>query len=754
MKMTSMTKQSLMSDSFDFKESLQKDIAGQKRTGKTKQFVFIKGQFAIKGPYQEKRLNNVMERSLIFEKWNTPFVVKAIDKFETKDGVFVRFPNIMLGYNLEFDWYDEPFSGYRYKVLKNSPVIDIREALENNKWIFDQVEDLILAWCHCNILGVGDVNLGNTLVDPLKREFYLIDFDDNLGKDTDSPTFYFNKAPAKALKWYENVAYCYSNVASRLHPLLNDHFVAEKNLLDRVERAINLLLQYSVTDTTKTSETVSSNFDAGKASFEITSRQSLRSNFVSKSPFSPKPPATSPFAIRSPFTPKPSGTSPFATKSPFSPKPSATSPFASKSPFSPKPSTTSPFASKTPFSSKPSATSPFAAKTPNLSTFKGSAVLDQTISNTNAVLKGKFENQSKEGEDVVNILNGKNIGKMVWKGLRGGHSLTFSGEPFDVVKSAMQKYIRRQLTDRAVLAAVELYRFGELGDQAKAGVTNVFNRVSICANEDIGPANLPLVLEVTKIVESGNRDVATLAAMVQLLSESKKTRMMSHAWRAYATEEGRIVSKAHKLDVDSGFKHSDLEFIKNFSGDLFLSDDPNEMKTYILVFLKRVNDADLNAYYWAGMFLENFKDTTIKKRKKFLSKDLKGFTGKADILLWKVLSYFLDQQTHDILVNAYYKHSESRPFLQNAIMCALFRVKYQPFDVEPYVKNWRNSQQLQDFLDGKHTLVIEEYVIDKHTAKGRRAGATIDNFVNEGSLVVPQDERFYNKTLHDIYKTR
>ena len=93
---------------------------------------------------------------------------------------------------------------------------------------------------------------------------------------------------------------------------------------------------------------------------------------------------------------------------------------------------------------------------------------------------------------VPEVVMPRNIGQMTWKGLRGGSSKTYSGLDLDVVKSALQKYIRRNMPQKALLSAIELYRFGEVG--GIAAVTNMYNRLAIIANEDIGPANLSLVL--------------------------------------------------------------------------------------------------------------------------------------------------------------------------------------------------------------------------------------------------------------------
>src|SRR5436190_4148251 len=94
-------------------------IVGQKRTSKNKQFVFIEGDYAIKGPYTEIRLANVVNRSKILSEWKSTVAVLMIDTFTINDGTFIRFPNIMKGYNLESEIHEESFSDYKYNILKN-----------------------------------------------------------------------------------------------------------------------------------------------------------------------------------------------------------------------------------------------------------------------------------------------------------------------------------------------------------------------------------------------------------------------------------------------------------------------------------------------------------------------------------------------------------------------------------------------------------------------------------------------------------
>lgn len=607
---------------FDFKRALEEDIVGQKRTGKNKPFVFFKDKFVIKGPYKsQKRFENVIIRSKIFEQWRTPCVVKSVDSFNTEEGNFIVFPNIMHKYKLDYFLYTETFSGLTYKVVKDPPVIDLGKALPENPWIFNILEDTILALCHCNILNVGDMNLRNILIDLKIKEIYIIDFDDDLTSDRDDEVFYFNKKPGKKLNWYSHVYTYYYNTAIKLKDLFDSAVIKNNNnLKNRLERAIELLMRYS-----KHSELIKE--------LDVTETTKIE-------------------------TPK-----------------------------------------------------------------------------------------STE----------KSIGKMVWKGLKRG-SKTYSGIDLDIIKSAVQKYIRRSMTEKAILSAVEMYRLKEVG--GSAAVTNLYNRLAIIANEDIGPSNLPLVLEVTQMVESDEiRDLETLITIVDLLSKSKKTRIMSHAWRTFCTPEGREIASEKGVVIDNDFTDSDLKFIeKNKNSSIFYDSDPEELRYYILTFLNRLIEKDFNAFSWVYYFIEYCKSNNIdkiKRRRKFIEKNKRSFTNKYDILIWRALSKVIPATTHDILVEAYYNHTENRPFLQHAIIIALYNLPYEKFNIEPYVQSWKKKgSEIQKMLNGEYSLEIDDFVIDKHTLQGKKMGKGIKEFVEEGSIVIPQDPKFYNKTLEEIYKIR
>lgn len=139
----------------------------------------------------------------------------------------------------------------------------------------------------------------------------------------------------------------------------------------------------------------------------------------------------------------------------------------------------------------------------------------------------------------------------------------------------------------------------------------------------------------------------------------------------------------------------------------------------------------------------------LTKRKKFIVNNQRCQTGKPDILIWKVLSKFLPNETHDILCEAYFNHTESRPFLQFALIIALYNLPYNKIDIIPDI-----TINVDDLLKCETPLVVDDFVIDKHTKKGKMSGKTVQNFVDEGALIIPEDMTYNNEFLAKLYCIR
>src|SRR6516162_10560953 len=106
-------------------------------------------------------------------------------------------------------------------------------------------------------------------------------------------------------------------------------------------------------------------------------------------------------------------------------------------------------------------------------------------------VSGKKEDLIKRLTTRTEQVIGGVKGKMQYGGYMGENT-TFSGYAIDVVKSAMQKYIRRNMVEKALISMIELYRMPEVDGDAKSIQSNMFNRLAVIAAEDIGPSNVKL----------------------------------------------------------------------------------------------------------------------------------------------------------------------------------------------------------------------------------------------------------------------
>jgi len=568
--------------------NVHKSIVAQQRTGKHKQWVILKGDLTYKGPYVEKsnRLKNVNERTRILKSWSAEHISFPNKTVEKKSGIYTVFDNLMKDYVLETKYHEESFSDFSYRVVINSPVSQLNRLLPNlfkEHWFKESIPSLLLSLCYCYILNVGDMHLRNIIADPIKKKVWIIDYDDNLGRDRDDPYFYFSMKPAQQYMWYENVVEHYSSVVKKLNHLYSDSYVKEKKLETRVRHCQELLEQ-------------------------------------------------------------------FGTK--------------------------------------------------------------------------------KE--------NNKELGEMKWGGLFAG-TKTFSGYSLDIVKSALQKYIRRGESFLARNAAVEMFRLGEIG--GTAAVTNLCNRLVIIAHEDIGLANWSLVQSVTREILNKNRNINVLLEIVDLLAQSSKTRLGSHAFRAFTQKSVEEYAKSLGVMIDTNFSKQDLENAKKES----FGDVSEELLPYLSTFRERLKNKNMNAITWAFKYLLKSQGKKVVRMRK--SNDKSGMTTNPAILLWKILENFLPKETFNLMVQSYFSLNEPRLYLVNSILAVIYENTDTP---KTGIKKICRKQNVK-LLRGRYKLEIKDYVVDKHTLKGRQMGANRKQFVEQGAIVLPQNEKYYDSVLAKIY---
>lgn len=116
--------------------------------------------------------------------------------------------------------------------------------------------------------------------------------------------------------------------------------------------------------------------------------------------------------------------------------------------------------------------------------------------------------------------------------------------------SDIQKATRLDMSKQLLCSFFACYNMRALFDtpRGKAIATNALNRLAVISVEDIGVANLPLVLhilrELPELKKSYTRETRNkLVALLSLMAHSKKTRIQSHLYHTYHPANADLASQ-------------------------------------------------------------------------------------------------------------------------------------------------------------------------------------------------------------------
>lgn len=390
----------------------------------------------------------------------------------------------------------------------------------------------------------------------------------------------------------------------------------------------------------------------------------------------------------------------------------------------------------------------------------------------------KISQVSQIGE--ISEIRGGEIGKMV---AAYRNSKTFSGYDFGVAKSALQKYIRRGTTGKALMVATEMYRMSELfhtsqSTVAKTNFTNFINRLCVIAAEDIGVANMPLCCSVIDYFNKTYKNdripppIGEILVIVKELCESKKTRICSHAKNVYFNDEcTEYARQKWEFEKDTEYTPEISEFIsQNWKlGVLNRADD--EMKNLCLAFLFRLKNKDFNCFAWLGYFISGLQ--LEKNEKKKISRNLnlrhldqkritfrrlgKEFNTNGNspfILLWEVMQNLYNTAALNIFRDFFFSElgkDDTLIFLMVPIVAIIYDVPYGEISFQGRTLK---REFVQKMMSGNYELNIDEdYIYDKHTKGGKRddGAAGIKYFRQQSSHVENEDMKFRIESFFDTY---
>lgn len=309
---------------------------------------------------------------------------------------------------------------------------------------------------------------------------------------------------------------------------------------------------------------------------------------------------------------------------------------------------------------------------------------------------------------------------------------TVNGYAFDLMKSALQKYIRRGHIEEALYSAFEMYMFKYLSG-GQAAYTNFINRIRVITLEDIGLGSPSMVITVNNLLnrlsESKNdrESFVIVAQIVYNMCNSLHYRFYSHI-RSFVSD--------HKLESPSGFTHTyDLKLDQEFSKDV------NDL----------IYGLENKSLTVASSILNIFNSEEKLKTKRYKS-------TKPRFLAMDIVEWFLKKnkasQMHLKIHDTCLEWLKTLN-VQESFLCALHPVySYLFFSDIPKPQEIKLNDDPIDLIQKNLTnqpLSIHGYIKDKHTKAGRNTGKTTADFALEGSLVGYENVKL-RKTIENTHK--
>ena len=309
--------------------------------------------------------------------------------------------------------------------------------------------------------------------------------------------------------------------------------------------------------------------------------------------------------------------------------------------------------------------------------------------------------------------------------------ITWNNYPADVMKSGLQKYIRRSVLSKVLYCAAELDLFKDAPNTKEAeGIrTNFLHRLMIIFMEDVENLALfdtiytkmnQLFQERDKADRSKEKEAQWITEVVTLLARSTKARTCSHV-RAlfnpkYQPIHGRYPSMNSLWSVGQNTLEHNCTMFKKY--------------------LKEKNLLAVQYAFW------------IEASEEKLPQKLFRSSQPVWFIFHQLMNPLQVAKTERVkkFVEWYKEHIGG---MKEGFMCWLLPLLHEldvvPFgtadagEIPPYVARNREG----------HTIEVDDYVLDKHTSKGRGKGLV--EFALVGALVEPQAD-FVNPLWKQFYE--
>ena len=326
-------------------------------------------------------------------------------------------------------------------------------------------------------------------------------------------------------------------------------------------------------------------------------------------------------------------------------------------------------------------------------------------------------------------------------------TITINKVDLQLLKSCLQKYIRRNMTHKAIWCGIEwgLLRCDPKAESRdlKSVITNLRNRLRIIYMEDISIANIDLletinndinILDYSKNSEGVDMD-KVIVNIISNMSQSYHTRVCSYVNSIYKIYKNKIFLKK-QLDYISFFPNV-KSLYEHIDKHTHIS-----LKENLLNTLREKNPV---CFYYAQEL--NFSENEKGKY---------GKNNEVFPIIKKVIEdkYKIYLNICEIWYNEI-KNSEAflAYFIPMLLICFPVKENGKLSDYFDYTPNWRNFVM---YNIEESVIKFEEYTMDMHTKEGNIKGLTktnlegVKHFINEGAYV--NDEYKINNLAIELKK--
>jgi len=309
--------------------------------------------------------------------------------------------------------------------------------------------------------------------------------------------------------------------------------------------------------------------------------------------------------------------------------------------------------------------------------------------------------------------------------------ITWNNYPADIMKSGLQKYIRRSILDKALYCAAELDLFKDAPNTKEAeGIrTNFLHRLMIIFMEDVENLALfdtiytkmnQLFQERDKADRHKEIELYWVTEVVTLLVRSKKARICSHVRALFNPKYQPLHARYPSMN------------------SLWVAQE-NTLEHNCSMFKKYLKEKNLLAVQYAFW---------IEASEEKLPQKLFRSSQPVWFIFHQLMNPLQVAKTERVkkFVEWYKEHIGG---MKEGFMCWLLPLLHE-LDIIP--SGTADAVEIPSYVARNregHTIIVDDYVLDKHTSKGRGKGLV--EFALVGALVEPQAD-FVNPLWKQFYE--